>query len=268
MEKSLKSFLNISIIVICLSSCEDKKEKALKILEFGKYHQGSAQSLNALSLSAELDPTNAETHRELSIPYLKRGIPHLFKSHMDKAVSLSPADWQGYRGYNYLWFYRDYEKAIADFNALDSLTPNFIDAPQGHSIDYWRGIAYLGLKDYKSSIAFFEKHIAKETKDFGEDYVDVTAFLYNGIAHFESGNHEKALYNFNKQLKYSLDLSADAKYYKARILKGKNNLEKARELIDSAIEDFKQGYNNKRPYVETLREIYLEDLEDFKGTLK
>ncbi len=240
----------------------------MEILEFGKYHQGSAQSLNALSLSAELDPTNAEAHRELSIPYLKRGIPHQFKHHMDKAVSLNPEDWQGYRGYNYLWFYRDYEKAIADFNALDTLTPNFVDAPQGHSIDYWRGIAYLGLKNHKKSIAYFERHITKETKDFGEDYVDVSAFLYNGIAYFESGNYEKALYNFNKQLEYSLDLSADAKYYKAQILKATSKLEKARESIDSAIEDYKLGYKNKRPYVETLREIYMEDLKAFKNTLK
>lgn len=260
MEKSLKLFLS-SICLIVSFSCSSKREKAEATYKRAiHYPQGSMMSINGIKRATEIDSTYDDAVRELSVAYLKRGLPHKWKPQMDKAVNCAPAMWQGYRGYNYLWFYKDYKKAIADFDATDSLTPGFIDAPQGHSVDYWRGIAYLGLKDYKQSNAYFEKHIAKETKDFGEDYVDVTAFLYNGISYFEAGNFEKALLNFDKQLEYSRNLSADAKYYKAQIFNAENKSDIALALLNDALIDFNNGYYNKRPYVETMRQIYLEDL--------
>jgi len=266
MEKLLKYCLSLFVIG-CIFSCKSDKEEALKVLEFGKHYQGSAQSLNALTRVLEIDATNAEAYRELSIPYLKRGIPNHWKTYMDQAVTLDSLSWIGYRGYNYLWFYRDYKKAIADFDATDILTPNFVDAPQGHSVDYWRGIAYLGLKDRENSIAYFDKYINKEIEDSGEDWVELTAFLYRGIAYFESGNYESALMNFDKQLQYSRNLSADAKYYKARVLKEQGDIENAKLIIDAAIEDFNIGYFNNRPYVETIRQIYMEDLMLLKSEL-
>ena len=258
----------LSLVIICsLFSCKTDKEDVLEILELGKHFQGSPQSLNTLTKVLELDSTNAEAYRELSIPYLKRGIPNHWKTYMDQAVNLDSLSWIGYRGYNYLWFYRDYKKAIADFDATDILTPNFTDHPQGHSVDYWRGIAYLGLNDYKNSIAYFDTYINQEIEESGEDWVELTAFLYRGIAYYETGDLENAMINFEKQLQYSRNLSADAKYYKAKIFKDQGDLENARLSINSALEDFNIGYFNNRPYVETLRQIYIEDLNFLKSEL-
>lgn len=236
-------------------------------MEFGKHanYQGTPTCMNAFAYIAELDSTNAEAYRELSIPYLKRGIPHKWEKWIKKAVEYDAIRWQPYRGYNYLWFYRDYKRAIADFNASDTLTP-YLDYPQGHSVDFWRGIAYLGLKDYENSVAFWDKHITKETEDSGEDWVELKAFLYRGIAYYESGNNEMALADFDKAIHYFTQ-TADSKYYKARILQEQGlNLE-ALALVNDAIEDFQQGYYNNRPYVETLREIYMEDLTDLKDSI-
>lgn len=58
--------------------------------------------------------------------------------------------------------------------------------------------------------------------------------------------------------------SADAKYYKSFILLNKGNKKEALAMINDAIVDFKNGYFNHRGYVETLRQIYLEDLEELK----
>lgn len=266
MEKLQRLFLS-SILCMTLWSCTDKLKESQEVLEFGKHSQGSYWSLNALSKAIELDSTNAEAWRELSIPYLKRGIPDKWNLYMEQAVKYDAETWQGYRGYNYLWFYRDYKKAIADFNATDSITPNFIDAPQGHSVDYWRGIAYLGLKDYKNSIAYFDKHIQKETEESGEDWVEINAFLYRGIAHYEAGNLNEALNNFDDLLRLFRNISADAKYYKALVLKAKGDLETAKTYTLSAIEDYNLGYYNNRPYVEALRQIYPEDLENLLNSL-
>jgi len=236
-------------------------------MEFGKRanYQGNPTCMNAFAHILEIDSINAEAYRELSIPYLKRGIPHEWEKWMKGAIKYDAIKWQPYRGYNYLWFYRDYKRAIADFNASDTLTP-YLDHPQGHSVDFWRGIAYLGLKDYDNSIAYWDKHISKETEDTGEDWVELEAFLYRGIAYYEWDNNEKAMENFDKAIHY-FKQTADSKYYKALILKDQGEIEAALALTEEAILDFNAGFYNNRDYVETLRQIYMEDLENLKDSL-
>ncbi|MDP5062901.1 MAG: tetratricopeptide repeat protein, partial [Maribacter sp.] len=146
-----------------------------------------------------------------------------------------------------------------------SLT-TYIDYPQGHSVDFWRGIAYLGLNDYDNSIAYWDKHITKETEDSGEDWVELEAFLYRGIAYYEAGETKKAEENFDKVITYHNN-SADAKYYKAQLLLDIGNKKAALNMINDAIIDFNNGYYNNREYVETLRQIYLEDLEELKAEI-
>ncbi|PTX64143.1 hypothetical protein C8N46_101754 [Kordia periserrulae] len=310
METLPKYFLSLAI-VLCLFSCEDeidRKKRALDSFHYGMQHyQGTEESINAFARAVELDPTHAESWRELSIPFLKRGMPHLWKPYIDKAVELDPITWQGYRGYNYLWFYRDYKSAIADFDATDTLTPNFTDAPQGHSVDYWRGIAYLGLKEYDNCIAYFDKHIQKETEETGEDWVEHEAFLYRGIAHYEKNKtqfhsiynpkiFEAALNDFNTILKYNSDF-ADANYYKAltlfeecKLLQKEIKINSFRDsnllhsptpqeilakkkseavkTIQKGLENFQNGYSVRRPYVETIRQLYLEDFINLQAKLE
>ncbi len=268
MARLLKLFLSISL-VFCFFACQSKRKKAEASYTFGvtNFGQGSAGSINGIARAIEIDSTYEQAVYELSVGYLKRGMPHMWKEQYDKAVLLDSVTRIPWRGYLYLWFYRDYKKAIVDFDASDTLTPNFTDQPQGHSVDYWRGIAYLGLKDYDNSIAYFDTYINQEIDESGEDWVELTAFLYRGIAYYEAGNYEKALYNFEKRLEHGRNLSADAKYYMALIAQEQNNIELAEELINAAIDEFKQGYFNNRPYVETLRQIYLEDLLIVKSTL-
>ena len=274
MDKLLKFFLSI-FSVLFIYSCnettkepenESSRELAEKALKSGEnLLQGSPESMKRIEEAIALDTTYAEAIRELSVAYLKRGIPHKWKPIFDKAVEKDAATWQPWRGYLYLWFYRDYKKAIADFNASDTLT-DYIDHPQGHSVDFWRGIAYLGLNDHENSIAYWDRHIAKETEESGEDWVELEAFLYRGIAFYEAKEPEKALENFNKVIQY-FKQSADAKYYKSLVLFEQGNFEEALKLVEEAIADFEAGYFNNRDYVETLRQIYTENLEDLKEAI-
>lgn len=261
MEKLLKYCLS-TLLLFLIVSCNTKEEKVEEAYRYGfSYYQGTPPHMNAFTYALELDPDKAETWRELSVTYLKRGIPHIWKDYYDEAVRRDSVIWQPWRGYLYLWFYRDYQKAIADFNASDTLTPNFIDAPQGHSVDYWRGIAYLGLKDYQNSLLYFDKYIETEIEESGEDWVEVTTFLYKGIAHYENNEPEKALAVLEKCIQYNSNKTADGKYYKALCLKDLGSIEDAIKVLEDAISDYKIGYYNERPYVEDIRQIYLEDLE-------
>jgi len=261
MEKLLKLSLSLALILGLTSSCKTKEEKAADAAEFGfHFYQGKPQHMNAFAYAIELDSTNASNWRELSVTYLKRGIPHEWKSYYEKAVLNDSVTWQPWRGYLYLWFYRDYEKAIEDFNASDTLTPDFIDAPQGKSVDYWRGVAYLGLKNYKKSIIYFNKNIQQETKNGSEEWVDHKAFLFRGISYYELQDYEQAILNFDKVIKYSKDRTADANYYKALTLKKMNKDTLAKISAKKALDDFNSGYANKRPYVEEMKQIYREDI--------
>lgn len=276
MAKLLKFYLSVFTILSFLS-CKEKgntvkskkgndRELAEQVYKSGEnLLQGSPESMKRIEEAIAIDTTYAEAIRELSVAYLKRGMPLKWKPIFDEAVEKDAATWQPWRGYLYLWFYRDYKKAIADFDASDTLT-SYIDHPQGHSVDFWRGIAYLGLKDYDNSIAFWNKHIQHETEETGEDWVELEAFLYRGIAYYESGNPEKALENFDKVIHY-FKQSADAKYYKALILKEAGKKEEALSLTEDALVDFKAEFYNNRGYVETLRQIYMEDLENLKKSL-
>ena len=275
MEKLPKYCLSFILFLIVFSCKEETPlsevekrvlaEKTYK--EAVRFTQGSTAFQNGILQALAIDPNYEQGVYELSVAHLKRGMPHKWLPQYDKAVKLDAINRIPWRGYLYLWFYRDYKKAIADFDASDILTPKFIDNPQGISVDYWRGVAYLGLKEHEKSISFFKKYMDIQIKDLGEDWIELKAFLFVCIAYYESGKIDKANLYFDKVLKYNGGNYADAKYYKALICKEKNEIKESKELINSAIEDFNNGYINKRPYVESLRQLYLGDYDELKLSL-
>ena len=275
MDKSLKLLLSLIMLWGCSEATltQNQKielaEKKWQVIINQTSHdviqtQGSPQIMNLLEEIIELNPNHCDALRERSIAYLKRGIPHQWKEYMDQAVACDSTRWIGWRGHHYLYFYRDYKKAIADFDATDHLTPDFIDAPQGHSVDYWRGHAYLGLKDYKNSIIYYQKHIEKVSNDFGEDWVEPDAFLNLGIAFFESRQYSLAEEQLTKALEYYSGKSAETKYYWALYENQRGNQDKALKWINEAMDDFLTGNYKKRPYNEEIGQIYWDQLEGLK----
>ncbi|MAU14887.1 MAG: hypothetical protein CMH46_05030 [Muricauda sp.] len=262
--------------MVCCFSCETnrpqptpKEKRALAEQVFKEalqYGQGTPECMRLIEKATLIDTTYAEAIRELSVAYLKRGMPHKWKPLFDRAVYHDPKTWLMARGVIYLKVYRDYNKAIEDLDAADKLTPDFVDYVAGHSIDFWKGMTYLGLNDYENCIAFYNKHINKETEETGEDWVEIEAFLYRGIAHYESGNALEARKNFEKILFYTQN-SADAKYYLSKILKDNGAIDSARTYINQAKEDYQAGYYNQRNYVEALRQIYWDDLVELEKSL-
>ena len=284
MEILLRSFLKLICILIMTSCSLDKyaglSEEERKHLSediwykevskhgFNGSFQGTPKAETLLDQILELDPNNCNALREKSVPYLKRGIPHLWKPLFDKAVECDPISWQPWRGYLYLYFYRDYDKAIADFNASDTLTPNFIDAPQGQSVNYWRGLAYLGKLDYQNSVNYFQTHITAELADAGEEWIDPSTFLYLGIAQYELKDYEQAEINLSKMLKYNYQNSADANYFLARINLETGNLKEAESHLISAKSNYKDGHYRNRDYVEEIRQIYPDNLTDLQEEIE
>lgn len=280
MEKLRIFYLNIVLALVAFSSCEEQRplykkaftEKEAKDLAVNLtqgiqvYYQGTPPAQFLLKEALILDSTLALAHREVGAPLLKRGIVNKSIKAYSKAVRYDSLIWQGWRGYMYLYFYRDYDNAIRDFNATDSLTLNFVDYPQSESVDFMRALCYLKKKDHQNSLRYFEKYFQHESKIDDLYYVESRAFLYHGIVYYEMGDFEMALKKFNFGLKYHNN--ADLLFWKAKVMQ-ELNFEKGEILrvIAKAKKLFNEGFRNSRPYVEEFYQTYIEDFDGFSASL-
>ena len=278
MEKLLKYSLKF-LLLLSICSCskqanvfykkeisEEEKEFFAKARWYGSYYQGTVAEEYVIREGLKWNPEKASFWRELGIASLKRGIPAGFYPYYEKAVEYDPIEWQGYRGYIYLYFYRDYERAIADFNALDTLTPNFVDHPQALSVDYMRGICYLKLDKYDKALEFFDKHIEEEVESVGEDYLATYAFLYKGITLYKKGEKESAIQILERGNQVH-DQNADILYWLAKCYIDAGQKNKALNSIKLAKKLFKDGYHHGRNYTEDFFQTYLVDIENLETNI-
>ena len=208
----------------------------------------------------EFDQDNSDAWMERSVSFNKGGDFKKGFEYLNKAVELNPSSHLGYRGWIRLRKMRDYDKALMDFDRLDSLTPNFVDAPWGEDIDFLRGECYFGKKDYEKAIKLFNRNI----KNQKEDWADIHSFVYLGLCEYELGNYEKAISEFRRALlqsKYTTEsfFGISKAYYKL------GNIEKAKENILEAENNF--DYKRDDVYNEFLNEIYLSEILKFKEQL-
>ncbi len=270
MEKSSIYFLS-AFLIICTSctqrewykkelSEEVKKQYAPQIRRGGFFsnYQGNVAEQMHQKEALALDSTDAGTWRELGTARVKRAILDEMYFYYGEAVKRKPEKWAGFRGYLYLYFYRDYERAIADFNLGDEANGQ-VDYSQGQNHDYMRGICYYGLEDYSAAYTFLSKYIYQVTTDEGEEWVDVYAMLYKGLALIKLDSLDEAIIEFDRVLKYYPNLS-DCFYHKARIYVARGQFDLAIKELDLAETYFKKGYYHQRPYVEVLEQIYLQDI--------
>lgn len=225
----------------------------------GYFYQGSRPERFQLEEAMMMDSTDADLWRELGTARVKRGLASEMYYYYGEAVKRNPEKWAGFRGYLYLYFYRDYERAIADFNLGDSANGR-VDYSQGQSHDYMRGIAYYGLKKYSTAVESLDAYIEEITETEGEDWVDVYAHLYRGLALANDKRYKEALVAFDNAEKLYPKL-ADVFYHRARIHCGNRQFAKALMSLDLAKKYFVEGYYHQRPYVEVLDQLYLQDIE-------
>ncbi|WP_299222531.1 hypothetical protein [uncultured Aquimarina sp.] len=245
----------------------ESKKYAKQFIEglHGSYYQGSPEEHFLIEEATNMDATFSDSYREMGASRVKRGINTEAMKKYAKAVSLDPESWQGYRGYLYLYFYRDYDNAIKDFDELDALTPNFVDYPQSENIDFMRGIAYMMKKEYPKAREYFEKFFEHESKSGDLNYIESRAFMYYGITYFETGDLEKALEKFDLGIKNNKN--ADLFYWKAKTMRALNKKpSEILTLLKTSKELLSQGYNSRRPYVEEFYQTYIEDIEDLQNS--
>lgn len=274
-------FFGLSWLFCTLFSCQSEpvlfkrifsEEEKFKLTDqmttnlIRKYGQGSVAEVMVLEEAIRLYPQRADLYREIGIPYGKRGMAVEFHPPYSKAVELDPETWQGYRGYMYLYFYRDYERAIADFDALDALTPNFVDYPQATSIYFMKAVAFLMLEDYDQALSLLDQHITEELRTTTEDFIDLKTFVFQGIAHYKKGDLDLAKKSFDRGTK-NTPYSADLWYWTAKLAAETGDKATAQNAIEKAKTQFDKEYFNNRPYVEEFFQIYELDIKDLEAQI-
>ncbi|MDB9954038.1 tetratricopeptide repeat protein [Flavobacteriaceae bacterium] len=228
--------------------------------DFAGNLQGNYISQTVFNVLKFQYPNYSDAYFEQSVPFNKRGEFARGFELLNKAVQLEPSLHLGYRGYMKLRFLRDYKNALLDFNRLDSLTPNFIDAPWGEDIDFLRGECYYGIKEYSKAIICFKRNIENNK----EDWVDINTFVYLGLCEYELGNYEQSILEHQRALKQSAN-TPEAHFGLAKVYLKLNNLDKAKEHILKA--ELNIGYKRKDPYKEFQNELFLSEIVQFKREL-
>lgn len=216
---------------------------------------------HAYDAAIELNQDNSDAWMERSVSINKAGNFNKGFEYLDKAIELEPAKHLGYRGWIRLRKMRDYDKALIDFNRLDSLTTNVVDAPWGEDIDFLRGECYYGKRDYQKAIELFNLSI----KNQKEDWADVHSFVYLGLCEYQLGNYEKSISEYQRGLKQSKNMP-ESYFGMAKAYQKLGEIEKATENILKTEENI--SYKRDDVYNEFLNEIYLSEVLEFKQTLE
>lgn len=281
--KSLQAALiGLVIVAILMAGCQgggydyyrksfsqdEARELAQTLTDgIGNYYQGSPGCQLLLEEAKGFDPTYALAYREIGVPYLKRGVTAAFPHYYGKAAVLDPLGWTGWRGYLYLYFYRDYERALVDFNALDTITPGVVDYPQSTSVDYMRALCHLQLGNYDAAIDYLDLHIAHEDTVAGFKYIPPEAFLFRGIAYWKKGDADEAIQSF--LIGHDLeDYNADLMFWLAKVYSETGKLSEARRWFRAAEEAFQKRDYNRRFYVEEFHQLYEEDFVALRAQLE
>ena len=266
----MKFLLKTSLIfVLIYASCnEPPKERtwpsARKEAEYWYEQQeesynGSRQSQYFIDKSLKADPTYARAWMRKAEAHIEKGEFAKGFKYLNEAVELEPIEHLGYRGCAKLYYLHDMEGALKDLIELDSLTPNFTDAPWGRDIYYTMGVAEKGRGDLLKALMYFTRSIYNTTREKGEDWVDVKVFLYRGITLLEMDNPEMAIADFDKCIFY-FDKFMEAHYYKGIAFLKLGQCEKACEYFKKAKKHHDAGYSYANQMYSMVEEVLVEDI--------
>ena len=224
-----------------------------------EHFMGSRKSQYYLSKALEADPSYARAWVQKALPHLQKGEFAKGFKYLDKAVELNRLEYLGYRGCAKLYYLHDSEGALKDLIELDSMTPNFTDAPWGRDIYYTMGIAEKRRGDLQSAYRYFNRSIQNTTKEKGEDWVEVKVFLYRGIVSLEMGDVASAIKDFDKGIQY-FDKFMEAHFYRGKALLELGEKGKACENFSKAKEYLAAGYSYASQMYSMTEEVLMEDI--------
>jgi tetratricopeptide (TPR) repeat protein len=233
-----------------------KCEACLVAEERAGHYQFSREYQEALDRSLAIDSTFDYGYKAKSTAYLKSGDFITWKQLMDEAVRLNPKDNLDYRGWCRYQFFRDYQGAIDDIEALDAMVDYDIGACQNgdYHLQIARALCYKALGNPDLAIEIIEGQLAEESY-----YIGLYDYLHLGVLYLERGEPERALALFELQEgQYNW---AENAYYQSIAYSQLGDSVKAKSYMVKAYELYISEINIVDVYTRHDDKIYLEDIE-------
>jgi tetratricopeptide (TPR) repeat protein len=265
MEKFQKYCLSLLILVVysniqaqvnCNAVEGEDCKKACELHNYWGEYQGSRESQEGFDKAIEFCPNFSNAYMEKAVPYLKNGNFVTWKILIDKAVTISPEKFLGYRGWCKYQFLRDYKGAIADIEALEKIYPTGYlgySANGDYELHIAKAICYSALGQKKKAVYIIENQLAKKDHNIG-----LYDFYQLGVTYFELGKYDKALINFEKQSKQN-DFAENI-YFKSKVAKIRNK--DYLDLKKMALKSYDEGKTMKDGYTHHFNKVYRAEIEE------
>lgn len=255
----MKNVFLILILVQLAAACQTPKEKnsienkrqvytQVQQDIIKKYHDNCANNFSykfshhqyqaCLDKGLQEDSTISYLWQQKAMPYFKARKYDVGMKYLDKAVEFNKLRYLSYRAFIKCIFSKEYEKAIKDFDAIKAIEGNSI--VMDHSYDFYTGLSYLQLNNFKKAEKLFEKDIEAQVQEWGEGEYHHLSVFYLAITLYELEKWEESIKVFDLTLE-KYPQFADALYYKSICLTNLSKFEEAKELYKLAMLNGKKG---------------------------
>jgi tetratricopeptide (TPR) repeat protein len=233
-----------------------------------KHYWGSPEWQTLMDSALAICPTSGKGWGNKGMIYLMRGDVATWYQCAEKAVQYDPLYFLGNRAWHRLRYLRDYEGAFNDLLKQDSITNHFSVYVSDVHHYILMGQCKEGLSDYTAAMDYYNRSLAEQIKERGENWVGTYDYLIRGELKLKMNDLEGALSDLNKQIQ-SYEQLADTYYYRGLIYKKMNQLDLAKTDLEKANSLLKgQGFRRWDPLVIITNEVYLSDIQEALSSLR
>lgn len=176
---------------------------------------------------------------------------------LNKAVEIDPAEAMGYRAWCMLYYYRHYEKAIADIDTLIARTNNCMEPTWGEICLYNKALALYQLDKYQEALDVFNEW-KKCEEDYGFDMSgDVFYHFYTARCLHGMGKLKQAVHQYKNAIKHLDAYASEYNYYLAMAYYDLGQKELACRIMHEVLENVERGNTFVDQYIELFDEIHL-----------
>ena len=211
-----------------------------------------------------IDHRYAWAWQQKAMPMFKQRKYSVGLTWLDSAVAYQKnVEWLEYRAFIKCIFLKDYVGAILDFEK--SAQKNPIGFVMDHSYDFYIGISYLMLNNFKEAEKYIDRSLREGEQRTGEGHF--LEYFYQGIVRMEENRLDAAITSFQIAIKYYPCFS-DAQFYLAKCLYQQHHTEDANELFKKGYACKKQGFTINEDNV--IYELYPYQVreEEYRAKLK
>lgn len=184
-------------------------------------------------------PNIAVAYQQKAVPLIKDGKYEEAFALENKAATLDPRQWLGYRGFLKCIFTKDYEGAIVDFQQVARLLPN--GREMDHTYPFFVGLSHLALGNYPAAEADFKQDMLQQRGPDGKGDIHYNSLFYVGVLYLEMKNYAQAQ-NYLEQCLKEYPQHPEANYYAALTYRALGNTDQANQHLNSARQALKKGY--------------------------